>query len=103
MGTFQPIIVRLDETLELAGDTTCLADHIDVDSYTLGEHEFRLPDGVDYDLVLTNAGEGILVPGRSTSTICSTSPRPSQMTTTRRRVSTTPLSPTSTRSMWPRP
>ena len=63
MGTFQPIIVRLDETLELAGDTTCLADHIDVDSYTLGEHEFRLTDGVDYDLVLTNAGEGILVTG----------------------------------------
>ena len=63
MGTFQPIIVRLDETLELAGDTTCLADHIDVDSYTLGEQEFRLPDGVDYDLVLTNAGEGILVTG----------------------------------------
>ena len=63
MGAFQPIIVRLDETLELAGDTTCLADHIDVDSYTLGEHEFRLPDGVDYDLVLTNAGEGILVTG----------------------------------------
>jgi uncharacterized protein len=34
-----------------------------VDAYTLGDHDFRLPEGIDYDLMLTNAGEGILATG----------------------------------------
>lgn len=53
----------LDERLANAGDTCPLVGHLDERSYELGDHEFELPDGLDYDLVLTNAGEGILATG----------------------------------------
>ena len=58
----EPLIVSLDERLANPGDTWTLAGHLDEPSYELGDHEFRLPSGIDYDLVLTNAGEGILIP-----------------------------------------
>lgn len=53
----------LDERLSNPGDTLPVAGHLDVDAYTLGDHDFRLPEGIDYDLMLTNAGEGILATG----------------------------------------
>lgn len=59
----QPIIFELDERLANPGDTLALAGHLDEDGYSLGEHELKLPQGIDYDLALTNAGEGILVTG----------------------------------------
>ena len=59
----EPLIVSLDERLANPGDTWTLAGHLDEPSYELGDHEFRLPSGIDYDLVLTNAGEGILATG----------------------------------------
>lgn len=59
----QPIVVRVDETLKSAGACIPLAGHIDEGSYSLGEHDFELPQGIDYDLMLTNAGEGILASG----------------------------------------
>jgi uncharacterized protein len=59
----QSVIVALDERLENPGDTRVVADHLDEKSYSLGEREFTLPEGIDYDLVLTNAGEGILATG----------------------------------------
>ena len=40
-----------------------LAGHIEDERYELGEHEFSVPHGFDYDLMLTNAGEGILATG----------------------------------------
>ena len=55
------VIFALDERLGNPGDTLSLAGHLDESGYELGEHEFELPDGIDYDLALTNAGEGILV------------------------------------------
>lgn len=57
------LIAVVDERLANAGDTLALAGHLDDDSYSLGDHEFSLPEGMDYDLVLTNAGEGILATG----------------------------------------
>lgn len=59
----QPVILALDARLGEAGDTLPLKGHLDETSYTLGEREFSLPSGIDYDLMLTNAGEGILATG----------------------------------------
>ena len=58
-----PLIISLDERLSNPGDTLPVAGHLDQDGYALGDHEFSLPDGMDYDVVLTNAGEGVLVTG----------------------------------------
>lgn len=59
----KPIIVSIDDRLEGAGAVLPLSGHLDETGYELGEHEFSLPEGIDYDLVLTNAGEGILASG----------------------------------------
>lgn len=59
----ESVVFHLDERLANVGDTLPVAGHIDQDSYTVGEREFALPEGVEYDLSLTNAGEGILVTG----------------------------------------
>ena len=57
------IIVSVDDRLANPGDTWSLAGHLDEAAYSLGDHDFELPEGIDYDVVLTNAGEGILVTG----------------------------------------
>lgn len=59
----QSVPVKIDERLEAVGSCLPLAGHLDESSYSLGEHDFSLPSGLDYDLVLTNAGEGILASG----------------------------------------
>lgn len=59
----EPIRVLIDERLEGAGSVLPLSGHIDEPGYELGGREFKLPGGIDYDLVLTNAGEGILASG----------------------------------------
>lgn len=59
----QPIVFKVDETLKSAGACVPAAGHIDEECYSLGEHDFKLPQGIDYDLILTNAGEGILASG----------------------------------------
>ena len=40
-----------------------LKGHGDEHAYVLGGKEFSLPDGFDFDLILTNAGDGILATG----------------------------------------
>lgn len=57
------IIFALDDRLELPGDTLPVVGHLDESGYRLGDREFELPGGVDYDLVLTHSGEGILATG----------------------------------------
>ena len=59
----QDVIAILDDRLANAGDTLPVAGHMEQEGYQLGEHDFTLPDGLDYDLMLTNAGEGILATG----------------------------------------
>lgn len=71
----QPVIFALDARLGEAGDTLPLKGHLDESSYTLGEREFSLPSGIDYDLMLTNAGEGILVTGILTTHVVGTCDR----------------------------
>ncbi len=63
MDTDYKIVVALDERLTNPGDSLPVQGHIDVDGYSLGDHEFTLPNGMDYDVILTNAGEGILATG----------------------------------------
>lgn len=58
-----PIIISVDDHLAEVGDTWPLAGHLDVAGYELGNHSFQLPEGVDYDVVLTNTGDGILATG----------------------------------------
>lgn len=58
-----PIIVRVDERLANVGDTYTIEGHLDQTTYSLGEHDFSLPKGISYNVVLTNAGEGILATG----------------------------------------
>lgn len=71
----QPVILALDARLGEAGDTLPLKGHLDEASYTLGEREFSLPSGIDYDLMLTNAGEGILATGILTTHVVGTCDR----------------------------
>ena len=59
----QEIKQILDTRLANPGDTMPVSGHMDEKGYSLGGHDFVLPDGIDYDLALTNAGEGILVTG----------------------------------------
>lgn len=59
----QHVLIALDERLGEVGDSLPVAGHLDETGYSLGNHDFSLPDGVDYDLVLTNSGEGILATG----------------------------------------
>ena len=59
----RPLIISLDDRLANAGDTWQYAGHLDEAGYALGDHEFSLPEGADYDLVLTNTGEGVLATG----------------------------------------
>ena len=71
----QPVILALDARLGEAGDTLPLKGHLDETSYTLGEREFSLPSGIDYDLMLTNAGEGILATSILTTHVVGTCDR----------------------------
>lgn len=59
----RPLTLSLDERLSGPGDTLSVAGHLDECGYSLGDHDFELPEGLDYDVVLTNAGEGILATG----------------------------------------
>ncbi len=49
--------------LSYPGSTVTKAGHLDDKELTLGGHLFQFPQGIDYDLVITNVGEGILVTG----------------------------------------
>ena len=69
------IIISVDDRLANPGDTWSLADHLDVGGYTLGDHDFMLPGGIDYDVVLTNAGEGILATGLLRASVVGTCDR----------------------------
>ena len=59
----QQVSQTIDSRLANPGDTLPLSGHLDERGYSLGGHEFSLPEGLDYDVVLTNAGEGILATG----------------------------------------
>ena len=57
------ITIALDGRLQQVGDTINHTCHLDLETYDLTERTFSLPSGMDVDVVLTNAGEGILCTG----------------------------------------
>ena len=71
----RPLIISLDDRLANAGDTWQYAGHLDEAGYVLGDHEFSLPEGADYDLVLTNTGEGVLATGMLSAHVTGTCDR----------------------------
>lgn len=63
MSCLGSVTVDLSDKLENPGESLPVSGRIDVDSYTVGDKELALPHGANYDVVLTNAGDGILVTG----------------------------------------
>lgn len=63
MGCLGSVAVELSDKLENPGDSLALSGHIDAAGYEVGDKELMLPQGASYDVVLTNAGDGILVTG----------------------------------------
>lgn len=63
MSCLGSVAVDLSDRLENPGESYQLSGHIDVDGYAVGENELTLPEGASYDVVFTNAGDGILVTG----------------------------------------
>ena len=63
MAEFPSVTVDLSEQLEFPGDSYPLTGKVDVATYTVGEKEYQLLDGIDYDVVFTNAGTGVLLTG----------------------------------------
>lgn len=63
MSCLGSVAVDLSDRLENPGESYQLSGHIDVDGCAVGEKELTLPEGASYDVVFTNAGDGILVTG----------------------------------------
>ena len=63
MAEFPSVTVDLSEQLEFPGDSYPLTGKVDVATYTVGEKKYQLQDGIDYDVVFTNAGTGVLLTG----------------------------------------
>ena len=63
MDGMKPVVIELADRLENPGESLALAEKVALEGYSTGEKDFSLADGVSYDVVLTNAGDGILVTG----------------------------------------
>lgn len=59
----EPYIIELLPDLKDAGDTMERSGTIDVASYNVGESVFAVPQGIEYDVILTHTGEGVLLTG----------------------------------------
>ncbi|QWT17124.1 DUF177 domain-containing protein [Collinsella sp. zg1085] len=57
------VIIDLTAQLENPGEAQSFTGDVSLDSYTIGERTLVLAQGLSYDLVLTNAGNGILLSG----------------------------------------
>ncbi|TXF36756.1 DUF177 domain-containing protein [Collinsella sp. BA40] len=70
MDELIPVVVDLTGQLENPGESLPVNGRVEVSSFTVGDKDFALADGISYDVVLTNAGDGILVTGmvRATAT-----------------------------------
>lgn len=63
MALFDPVLIELADHIENPGDSYPVAGTVDAPSYSVGEKEFALDDGISYDVVLTHTGDGVLVTG----------------------------------------
>ncbi|MDO5044665.1 MAG: YceD family protein [Coriobacteriia bacterium] len=62
----QEIIIPLRPDLHEVGDAFNKTGHLELESYMVGEKTYKLPHGLDYDLIVSHTGEGILVTGMLT-------------------------------------
>lgn len=69
------VVVSIDDRLANPGDTLPVVGHLQIQEVTLGERTFALVDGMDYDVLLTNVGEGILATGILRSQVSTTCDR----------------------------
>lgn len=60
---FGKVEISIESGLTSPGDTVSYSDSVAVDSFEMGGRTFELPDGLVYDVALTNTGEGILATG----------------------------------------
>lgn len=58
-----PLQIDVSDKLLAPGEALPLAGHLDMAGYEVGERDYTLEGGIDFDLMLTNAGEGILATG----------------------------------------
>lgn len=63
MSELDRVLVDLTDQLENPGDSFPVSGRIDAPTFTVGDKIFSLADGIGYDVVLTNAGDGVLVSG----------------------------------------
>ena len=63
MSCLGSVMVDLSDKLENPGESYSFAGHIDAASYSVGDKDLALPHGASFDVVFTNAGDGILVTG----------------------------------------
>ena len=63
MSCLGSVMVDLSDKLENPGESYSFAGHIDAASYSVGDKDLALPLGASFDVVFTNAGDGILVTG----------------------------------------
>ena len=58
-----PVIVSVESGLESPGNTITVVDRMAPTSFELAGRTVELPDGLSYDIALTNTGDGILAAG----------------------------------------
>lgn len=63
MAFVEPVPIELEDRIENPGDSYPVSGHIDVASYNVGEKVYRTPEGISYDVVFTNVGDGVLLSG----------------------------------------
>jgi uncharacterized protein len=64
----QPFIVNLHPQLIASGQVLSLAGTLDEAEYRVGLDTYSLEHGIDYDVVLTNIGDAILLTGMARAT-----------------------------------
>lgn len=60
---FPQVVIPVESGLESPGDTISRQGTVELASFEMGGHVFELPDGLSYDVALTNTGDGILATG----------------------------------------
>jgi uncharacterized protein len=60
---FPQVKLSVESGLVSPGDTISVQDKLDVSSFTIGGRQIELEDGISYDILLTNTGDGILATG----------------------------------------
>lgn len=65
----ETLIVRLDRSLAEAGSVLELEGELAVDDFRVAGRTFCVPDGIEYHVSVTNAGEEILAMGEARATL----------------------------------